>query len=490
MSIENQLKSGVKWSVVGQFSTLIIEFVFGVVLARLLSPSDFGLLAILSVFIMVSQIFINSGLSQSLVRDQTATETDYSSIFFLNIFIGVSTYLILFLISPLVSSYFNIPNIKLLLRIVGLSVILSSVSIVFRAILTKNFQFKLLNNISIFASLIAGAGAIIFAFSGVGVWSLIIKTILNYALTLVFLIIFSKWAPKKIFSKSSVTKHWNFGRNLLVSGLIGWIYKDVFALMLGRILSIDFLGFYNRSEMLRNLVTNNVESVITSSSYPVLSSMQNDREAFIGLTIKTLKFAFLIVGLSLAFIFSAAFPLVEFILGAKWMFSAKILKYLALAGMVIPLSSIMINAISVYGRSDLYLKLQTFFAFYVLATLLFAFKFGTNIFLVSIIVSFLISYIHTTFVFCNFFQYPFYRLIKDLRDKFFLITVVTLSLYGAQLVLDGYGSFIQLISLALIFSIMVLLYFLISRDKEIQTIYNLLAKNISFLSVNKKYNTN
>ena len=471
---------------VGQFSTLLFEFIFGVALARILSPSDFGLIAILFVFIMVAQIFINSGLNQSLVRDSSASEIDYSTIFFLNIIIGVGTYFVLFIIAPFISSYFDLPRITLLLRVVGLSVILSSLSIVFKAILTKNFKFRSINNIVIISSAISGIIAIIFALNGAGVWSLILKTLINYLLTLLLLLVETRWTPKFIFSKSIIVKHWNFAKNLLLSGLIGWIYKDFFALMLGRILTIDFLGFYNRSEMLRNLITNNIESVITSSSYPVLSSLQYNKDAFFALTIKTLKFSFLIVGLSLAFIFSASVPLVEFILGVKWMYSAQILKYLAIAGMVIPLSSIMINAISIYGRSDLYLKLQTFYAFYVLATLLFAFKFGTNIFLVSIIVSFLISYIQTAFVFCNFFQYPFYRLIKDLKNKFFLITLVTLSLYCVQLVLDGYSSFIQLISLALLFSIIVLLYFLVTRDKEIQTIYNSLFKNMSFLSVDKK----
>jgi teichuronic acid exporter len=489
LSIDNQLKNGIKWSVVGQFSTLFFEFVFGIALARILSPSDFGLIAILSVFIMVSQIFINSGLSQSLVRDISASEIDYSTIFFLNIIIGVGAYIILFVIAPIVSLYFSLPDISLLLRIVGISVFLSSLSIVFRAILTKNFKFRAINNIAIITSLTSGIGAIILAFNGAGVWSLIFKTLLNYLLTLLLLVIVTGWFPKFIFSKSSIVKHWSFGKNLLLSGLIGWIYKDVFALMLGRILSIDFLGFYNRSEMLRNLVTNNVESVITSSSYPVLSSMQNDREAFIGLTIKTLKFAFLIVGLSLAFIFSAAVPLIEFILGAKWMYSAKILKYLALAGMVMPLCSIMINAISVYGRSDLYLKLQTYYALYFLSALVFAYKFGTNTFLVSIVMASLASYIHTAFIFCKFFSYSYSSHIKDLIDKIVLIIGVTLSLFTAQLLLGEYNSFIQLISLVLLFSITVLLYFLISRDKEILTIYNSLAKNISFLQVYKNYSS-
>ncbi len=476
MSIEIQFKNGVKWSIVGQFSTLIIEFVFGVVLARLLSPSDFGLVAILSVFIMVSQIFINSGLSQSLVRDHLATETDYSSIFFLNVIIGVSTYLILFLISPLVSSYFNIPNIKLLLRIVGLTVILSSVSIVFRAILTKNFQFKLLNNISIFASLIAGAVAIIFAYAGVGVWSLIIKTILNYSLTLLFLIVFSKWAPQKILSKSSVVKHWNFGKNLLVSGLIGWIYKDVFALMLGRILSIDFLGFYNRSEMLRNLVTNNIESVITSSSYPVLSSLQNDKEAFVGLTIKTLKFAFLIVGLTLALLFSLAEPLVEFILGPKWLYSAEILKYLSLVGLTMPLSSIMINAISVYGRSDLYLKLQVYYSTYVLSTLIFAYIFGVNAFLYSLVASSILCYIHTTFVFRKIYGYSIYDNLKDLRGKFLIIIIIIIVLSLIRIMFKDFTPIVNLMILIPSFFILLLVYFKISKDNEFISIYASILK--------------
>jgi teichuronic acid exporter len=485
LTFVNQFKSGIKWNIVGQFSTLFFEFIFGVALARILSPSDFGLIAILSVFITVAQIFINSGLNQSLVRDRFASEIDYSTIFFLNIIIGVGTYFVLFTIAPFISSYFSLPRITLTLRVVSLCVVLSSLSIVFKAILSKKYKFRSINNIAIISSAISGIGAIIFALNGAGIWSLIFKTFINYLLTLILLVIATRWIPKFIFSNSVILKHWNFSKNLLVSGLIGWIYKDVFALIIGRIVSIDFLGFYNRSEMLRNLVTNNIESVITSSSYPILAGLQDDKEAFLGLTTRALKFTFLIVGLLLAFIFSSSIPLIEFILGAKWIYSAKILKYLALAGMVMPLSSIMINAISVYGRSDLYLKLQTYYALYFLTTLFFAYKFGTNTFLISIVVASLASYIHTAFIFCKFFSYSFSSHIKDLIYKILLIIGVTFGLFTAQLLLGGYSSIIQLISLVLLFSVTVLWYFLISRDKEIQIIYNTLARNISFLPVDE-----
>ncbi len=472
MTLVNQFKSGIKWSIIGQFSTLIFEFFFGVALARILSPSDFGLIAILSVFIMVAQIFVNSGLNQSLVRDRFASEIDYSTIFYLNIIIGVGAYLILFIIAPIISLLYDLPRITLLLRVVGLSVILSSLSIVFKAILTKNFKFRTINNIVIISSIISGISAIILALNGAGVWSLVFKTLINYLFTLTLLVLLTRWTPKFIFSKSTVVKHWNFAKNLLASGLIGWIYKDVFALMIGRIISIDFLGFYNRSEMLRNLITNNIESVITSSSYPVLSSLQNNRDAFLGLTIKTLKFAFLIVGLSLALLFSLAEPLVEFLLGPKWIYSAEILRYLTLAGLTMPLSSIMINTISVSGRSDLYLKLQAYYSVYVLITLFFAYFFGVNYFLYSLVASSLISYVHTTLVFRKIYDYSLYDQLKDLKNKLFIILLTIVSLSVLRFFLKDLTAFTNLIILISSFIILILLYLKIAKDKEITSIYN------------------
>lgn len=475
MTLVNQLKIGIKWSVVGQFSALFIDFIFGVALARILSPSDFGLVAILSVFIIVSQIFINSGLNQSLVRDQFASEIDYSTIFFLNIIIGVGTYFVLFIIAPIISSYFRLPEITLTLRVVGLSVVLSSLSIVFKAILTKNFKFRSINYIVIISSAISGIGAIIFALNGAGVWSLIFKTLINYLLTLILLIVATEWSPKFIFSRTIIVKHWNFAKNLLVSGLIGWVYKDVFALMLGKILSIDFLGFYNRSEMLRNLVTNNIESVVTSSSYPVLANLQHDKEAFLGLTVKTLKFSFLIVGLTLAFLLSSAEPLIRFMLGAKWLFAAEILKYLALAGLFMPLSSIMINAISVSGRSDLYLKIQILYLIYVSSTLFFAHVFGVYGFLYSLVASSLISYVHTTFVFRSIYKYSLFDQLKDLKDKLLIISVTVIFLSLIRILFKNSSDLTNLVVLINSFFILILTYFRISKDNEITSIYTSLV---------------
>ncbi len=421
---------------------------------------------------MISQIIINSGLNQSLVRDRFVGEIDYSTIFFLNIIIGSSTYFVLFIIAPIISSYFSLPKITLLLRVVGLSVILSSLSIVYKAILTKNFKFKSLNNVIIISSVISGICAITLALNGAGVWSLIFKTLINYLITLFLLVIATSWTPKFIFSKSIIVKHWNFAKNLLASGLLGWIYKDVFALMIGRIISIDFLGFYNRSEMLRNLVTNNIESVITSSSYPVLASLQDDKEAFLRLVVQTMKYTFLIVGLTLAFLFSTAEPLIEFLLGAKWLYSAKILKYLTLVGFTMPLCSIMINAISVYGRSDLYLKLQFYYSIYVLGTLIFAFIFGENIFLVSLVVSSLIGYVHTIFVFKKIYDYSIYNHFKELKAKIFIIVIEITILSFIRLILKDFSPFTILLTLFSSFLIMILIYLKLYRDKELISIFN------------------
>lgn len=477
--IKNQLKSGIKWSIIGQFSIIFFEFIFGVALARILLPSDFGMIAIASVFIMVSQIFVNSGLSQSLVRAQSVSDIDYSTIFFLNLIIGVGAYCMLFFFAPIISSYYSLPKITLILRVISLSVVLSALSIVFRAILTKNLKFRATNKIAIISSLISGVGAITLAYTGAGIWSLIFKTLTINLISLILLVIATRWRPKLIFSTSSIIEHWGFGRNLLISGLIGWIYKDVFALMLGKIVSINFLGFYNRSEMLRNLITNNIESVITRPSYPVLATIQNDKEAFLSLTIKTLKFSFLIVGLTLAFVYSSAEPLIEFVLGIKWLYSAEILRYLSLCGLVMPLSSIMINALSVSGRSDLYLKLQFYYSIYVLSTLFVLYIFGTNAFLYSLVISSLISYIHTSFVFRKVYGYSLYDQLKALKNKILIISVTIVSLTVIRFFLKDSSSISNLITLIASFFILLLIYFKITRDKEINSLYN------SFITLSK-----
>ena len=357
-SLKQKTISGLTWSFIDNFSNIGIQFIIGIILARILSPKEFGLIGMITVFISISQSFIDSGFSNSLIRKNNCTQKDYSTVFYFNLIIGVVFYTLLFFLAVPISNFFNEPKLIEIIRILGIVLIISSFSIIQRAILTKRVDFKLQTKISIISSIVSGAIAIYMAYSGYGVWSLVWKTIVATLTTSTLLWFWNNWYPQFIFNFKVFGEHFKFGYKLLLSGLINTLYLNVYYLIIGKFFSAVELGYYTRAEQFSNLPSSNITGVINRVSYPVLSQLQDEplklKSGYKKL-IKTTMFISFVLMIGMAAI---AKPLILTLIGVKWASSIIYLQLLCFSAMLYPLHALNLNILNVKGRSDLFLKLE------------------------------------------------------------------------------------------------------------------------------------
>jgi len=357
-SLKQKTISGLTWSFIDNFSNIGIQFIIGIILARILSPKEFGLIGMITVFISISQSFIDSGFSNSLIRKNNCTQKDYSTVFYFNLIIGVVFYTLLFFLAVPISNFFNEPKLIEIIRILGIVLIISSFSIIQRAILTKRVDFKLQTKISIISSIVSGAIAIYMAYSGYGVWSLVWKTIVATLTTSTLLWFWNNWHPQFIFNFKVLVEHFKFGYKLLLSGLINTLYLNVYYLIIGKFFSAVELGYYTRAEQFSNLPSSNITGVINRVSYPVLSQLQDEplklKSGYKKL-IKTTMFISFVLMIGMAAI---AKPLILTLIGVKWASSIIYLQLLCFSAMLYPLHALNLNILNVKGRSDLFLKLE------------------------------------------------------------------------------------------------------------------------------------
>lgn len=357
-SLKKKTINGILWSAVDNFAGLGITFIVGIVLARLLTPAEFGLIGMLAIFIAVSESFINSGFSNALIRKKDATEVDFSTVFYFNLIAGVLFYLILFLIAPLVGSFFNEPQLKPLLRVLALGLIISSLTLIQRTTLTRRIDFKLQTKISVIAALGSGVVGIGMAYKGFGVWSLVFQTLSKQAMNSLLLWLWNRWRPLWVFSIESFKELFAFGSRLLVSGLIDTIYNNIYYLVIGKYFSAKELGYYTRAQQFNDLPSKNLNAVMSRVTFPVLAQMQDDKEklkAGYKRMIKTIMFISMILMAGLAAI---AEPMVITLIGEKWRPSIIYLQLLTFIGMMYPLHALNLNMLQVQGRSDLFLRLE------------------------------------------------------------------------------------------------------------------------------------
>ena len=242
MSLKQKTITGLLWSSVDSFSSQGIQFIIGIILARILTPKEFGLIGMLTIFIAVSQSFIDSGFTNALIRKKECTQTDYSTVFLFNLGAGVLFFILLFFSAPVISVFFKEPELKAIVQALAFILIIDSLSIIQRTILTKHVDFKLQTRISVIASTIAGLVAIYLAYTGFGVWSLVVQTLTRQALNSLFLWLWNKWRPILVFSRSSFRELFGFGSKLLISGLIDTIFRNVYYLIIGKYFSAQELG--------------------------------------------------------------------------------------------------------------------------------------------------------------------------------------------------------------------------------------------------------
>lgn len=346
------------WSVIERFSTQIISFFIGVALARLLSPREFGIVGLVTIFITLSNVFIDSGFGNGLIRKLKRTEKDLSTAFIFNAIVGIVAYAILWIISPYVATYFDENILTILLRIVGLNVLLNSLCVVQNALLTANLDIKKITYLNVCGQIPAGAVAIILAYNGFGVYALAIQTVLSSLIKTLLLWLTSKWKPKESFNEESFKYLWNFGSKLLGTNLLGTFFSQIYSVLIGKYIGKEDLGYFSKSQSLNGNISSIIEGVVQKVALPMLSSRQNDihelREAFR----KSMCILVMLSAPIAAFFCFAAEDIVVFIWTEKWLPSAFLLQMLVVGSIWQPISTLSLTIMQVVNRTDMMLKLE------------------------------------------------------------------------------------------------------------------------------------
>lgn len=357
-SVRKQLTHGVMWNFIEKILMQGVQFVIGIILARLLMPSDFGLIGMLAIFIAVSDVIIDGGFAKALIQKKDCQDIDYSTAFVTNIVLSLAIYAILFFTAPLIARFYHEPILTILTRVLTLNFVLSSLNIVQRAKIMANVDFKSLAKIRVTSVVVGGLVGVFMAYSGYGVWSLVGQTLSNTFVQMVLFPFYSKWRFSLKFSKDSFNQLFGFGSKLLITGVCSVIINNISTICIGRSYNSVKLGFYTRASQFSSLIAFTVNDVLGTVTFPVLSHLQDDRDHMVSVYKKTLFFTAFIIFPVMILGALLARPIVIILLTEKWLPCVVLMQWLFLARMFTPLSSINMNVLNAIGRSDLFMKLD------------------------------------------------------------------------------------------------------------------------------------
>lgn len=424
---------GVSWSAIDSIANSGIAFLVGIILARILSPAEFGLIGMITVFIAVSNSIVDSGFSSALIRKVETKRIDYNTVFYFNLCLGIILYIILFFCAPAISRFFNEPVLISITRIMGTILVINAFGIVQRTLLVKEVDFKAQTKISLIASVTSGFIGVGMALKGFGVWSLVSQQISRQLLNAIFLWVFNTWRPAWEFSKQSFQELFGFGSKLLVSGLIDTIYTNIYYLIIGKFYSAVQLGQYTRAEQFKSVFSSNMTTVVQRVSYPLLCSIQDDAERLKLTYQRVIKTTMLVTFACMLGLAAIAKPLILILIGAKWLPAVAFLQIICFAGMLYPLHAINLNMLMVKGRSDLFLKLEILKKFIAVIPIGLGIYYGIEFMLWgSVFISFA-GYFINSYYSAMLINYSTWSQIKDIFPTFIVSFLVAATMWSITL---------------------------------------------------------
>lgn len=413
-SLSERSLSAIIWVLLDKLGASVINFIVTIVLARLLLPEDFGLVAMVMVFFELSSVFVESGFSTALIREKTISELDKSTTFIFNLIAALVLYGLLFVSAPAIGSFFDQPLLGPIIRVMGLSLIVSAFSIVQNSVLTQEINFKALTQIRFVAIVISGTAAVILAFQGWGVWALVVRFALNDLINTVLLWIITRWRPSWQFSKASFKKLFGFGSKILAAAILDKFYTHVYKLLIGKFFAAATLGFYTQANNFTMMVINTLFRTVHNVTYPVLAKLQDDMEKLKSGYRKILKLSSFVIIPALVVLGVLAEPVIVTLVGEKWLPSVPMLQLLCLSGLTYHFSSINLNMLLVLGRSDLSLKLEVVKKVNITIAIVVGLQFGFYGLIIGEVVSSYINLMINAYYSNKFLKYALHEQLKDI----------------------------------------------------------------------------
>ena len=421
--------SGILWSGVQKFGSLAISFIANIVLARLLTPDDFGCIGMLAIFIVLSQTFIDGGFGAALVQKKNPTEEDYSTIFYWNIIVAVLLYALLFVTAPLIADFYRIPLLTDILRVQGISLIISSLYIIQSNRLVKQLNFKTLSIVTIIATLAGTFIAIIMAYRGWGVWSLVAKEMITVLVTVVLLWYLCKWRPLLRFSFVSLKSLFSFGSMILLASLINRLYENIQGLIIGRAFSAKDLGYYTQAKKIEEIPVTSFSDMITQVTFPVYASIADKKDEVKRILRKNIKVINYISFGVMSLLIVIATPLFLFIFSEKWLESVPLFQILCISGMIIPLNNANVQLLKALGKGKMFLRLQFVKRTIGIIVIAISIKWGLIAMMWAITLSNYLSYILNVYCTKKALRYTFMEQLGDILPNLFFVFMIVFGFY-------------------------------------------------------------
>lgn len=357
-SLKEKTVNGVGWSAVDAFLGSGVTFLVGLVLARLLTPSEYGLIGIVSIFVVILSGIVDCGFSNAIIRKKDTSNDDYNTMFIINMMMSIFLYAVLFFSAPIIAYFFERMELVDILRVMGLILIIQALSLTQVTILTKRIDFKTKTKASIAAAIISGVVGITMAFLGFGVWALVGQQISNKTVYTIVLWFLNRWMPSLSFNKSSFRYMWGFGWKLMLSGLLNNVWGQLYRVVVGKFYNPATLGQYTRAGEYSSLFSSNFTAIIQRVSYPALAQIQDDKTVMVAAYRKVIKTTMFVTAVTMLSMAAVSEPLIFCLVGPQWHIAATFLPLICITQSLYPLHAINLNMLKVQGRSDIFLILE------------------------------------------------------------------------------------------------------------------------------------
>ncbi len=468
-TLKDKTAKGIGWGFADNFANIGIQAVIGIVLARILSPDDFGLIGMTAIFISLANSFTDSGFSVALTRKKEATNIDFNTIFYSNIGLGTIFYSILFFSAPFIASFFEREILTSIIRILGLSIVFTAFTTVQKVILIRKIDFKTQAIVSFFSSILSGTIAIIMALSDCGVWTLVVLQLSKLFIASFLFWVLSAWKPQFVFSINCFKEMFSFGSKLLTASIISILWNEVYSLIIGKFYNAPTLGQYSRAEKFKGMVTSNVSIVMQRVSYPVLSNIQDEKERQLRVYRKVIRTTLLLTSTLVCGLAAVADNLVVVLIGDQWTPAVPFIRILCISGLFIPLLLNAVNILNANGRSDLTLRLEIIKTVLAVIPVLLAIYFSIEWMLWGIALVTVINFFIYSLYLLKVINYKISSQIGDILPSLSISIIMALSVWGVGF-LD-------------INVIIKLLIQLIIGGAIIFTIYEFLYKNEEYIDI-------
>ena len=459
-NLKGKTKKGLYWSFFNQFSNYGMNFIVGIVMARLLSPSDFGITALPAVFMAIASTIQDGGLANALIRKKEVTNKDLSTTFYYSICLGVVLYLTLLLSAPLIADFYHTPILVSLIRVTAIGFLYSPLITPQNILLRRRLDFKTLTKISLVTRVFGATVGIVMAYVGYGVWSLVISNLLAGMFTLLIAWLVVRWLPKYGWSKESFKYLWGYGNKIMFSAIIENLYSNIAPVFIGKYYSPAQLGIYNRAQGYASMPSQNITGAINNVSFPVLSKMQDDTEKLAYNYRRMLRLSAFVIFPIMLMLSALARPLVITMITEKWEHSIIFLQIMCFSMMWYPIHAINLNLLMVKGRSDLFFRLEIIKKITGISILLITLPMGLVPFCYGGIFSSMVALIINTYYTGKLIHIGYIKQMKDLLPIFSLsmfvwivihISNYFISNYIVQLIVGGSVGLIVYLGFAFLF---------------------------------------